>query len=283
MSPLLRYGHHAMATEFDVVFADAALDPALGKSLAALVFQEIDRIEEELTKFKSTSDVWKINGLRAGESVNVDFATLDCLMLAKAVHAETAGAFDVTIGPLMKCWRNQDGSPRTPSEEELTATRQRVGLHLLEVDQASMAVRVLVDHLEVDLGAVGKGYALDQAVRLLEENEVRGALLSAGGSTLLAYGEPPQPDGWPINLALASPRVHFLRETALSCSGFDVKGNHLMDPRSGRPLAISDERCYVQAPTAALSDALSTAFAVLEEDLASAVCTRFPAVEWLRR
>lgn len=278
MMPLRRHSHEAMATEFSIVFADPNIDPGLAAGLARLVFEEISRLEDELSRFKSVSDVWRINGLRAGESTTVDFATLDCLQLAQAVHAETEGAFDVTIGPLMRCWRNQDGSPRTPAKEELSAMRSRVGMHLLQIMPEDMKVGVKADYLQVDLGAVGKGYALDQAVRLLEENEVSGALLSAGDSTLLAHGKAPSSGGWPINLDTAQPRTILLNEGALSCTGFEVKGNHIMDPRTGCPVPTTDHRSYVYAPTAALSDALSTAFMLMNEEAISGLLTRYPGV-----
>jgi thiamine biosynthesis lipoprotein len=279
MMPLQRVNHEAMATEFSIVFADPALDPTRAAGLARLVFDEIDRMEDELSRFKSISDIWRINGLRTGQSTTVDFATLDCLQLAQSVHAETNGAFDITIGPLMQCWRNQDGSPRTPSEEELQSVCSRLGMHLVEIFAHDLKVGVKADYLQLDLGAIGKGYALDQAVRLLEENEVSGALLSAGESTLLVHGQPPHADGWPINLDTAEPQLLLLKEGALSCSGFDVKGNHLMNPRTGHPVEVADRRSYVQAPTAALSDAVSTAFMVMEHTEIEAFLGRFPELK----
>lgn len=281
MRTFQRFSHEAMATEFQIVFADPDMEPERAQGISQLVFAEISRMEEELSRFKPTSDVWRINGLRAGESVNVDFATLDCLMLAKAVHAETAGAFDATVGAMMQIWKNQDGSARQPSDEEIAMAKSRVGMHLIEVDESEMRVKVNADFLQLDFGAVGKGYALDQAVRLLEEHEVTGALLNAGESTLLAVGEPPEGDGWPVIIHLAEPRRMPLRDAALSCSGFEVKGGHLMDPRTGRPVPLKDHRSYVKAPTAALSDALSTAFMLMSEDEIRSLCARYEGVEWL--
>lgn len=282
MKTLQRFSHEAMATEFQIVFADPDMEPDRARGVSQLVFAEISRLEEELSRFKSTSDVWRINGLRTGESVCVDFATLDCLLLAKAVHAETGGAFDATVGAMMQIWKNQDGSARQPSEEEIATARRRVGMDLIEVDEAEMRVTVRADFMQLDFGAVGKGYALDQAVRLLDEHEVSGALLNAGESTLLAVGEAPQPEGWPIRIHLAEPRSAALRDAALSCSGFEVKGSHLMDPRTGRPVPVKDQRSYVKAPTAALSDALSTAFMLMTDDEISSLCARYEGVEWLR-
>lgn len=265
-----------MATEFEIVFTDPEMDPTEAQGVAALVFREVDRLEEELSRFKPSSDVWRINGLRAGESVYVDYATIDCLMLAKAAHEATNGAFDATAGPLMTCWRNPDGSSRTPSEQELGQARRSVGMDLIEIDPAETRVSVKADYMTIDLGAVGKGYALDQAVRILEEQEVAGALLNAGASTILAWGLTPSPDGWQLDLDLSPPVMIGLKDSALSCSGFDVQGAHIMDPRTGHPVPAEDKRWYLQAPTAALSDALSTAFVVMSADERTALLKKFP-------
>jgi FAD:protein FMN transferase len=278
MSQRLHFVHQAMATEFEIVFTDSGIDPTEAQGIAGLVFKEVDRMEEELSRFKPGSDVWRINGLRAGESICVDFATIDCLQLAQAVHEATAGAFDITAGPLMRCWRNPDGSPRTPDDDEIAETMKRVGIHLLEVDARETRVSALADYLTVDLGAVGKGYALDQAVRILEEQEVSGALLNAGSSTILAWGSTPHPNGWPIDLALPTSTLLGLKDSALSCSGFDVQGAHIMDPRTGRPVPATGKLTYLQAPTAALSDALSTAFVVMTAEEQAQVLAQYPQV-----
>jgi FAD:protein FMN transferase len=277
-----RYSHEAMATQFQIVFADPDYPADQAQSIAQRVFAEISRLEEELSRFKSTSDVWRINGLRAGETVHVDFATLDCLLLAKAVHAETSAAFDPTVGSLMTIWRNADGMPRQPSEPELASARARCGLHLLDIDEAEMTVTARADYVQLDFGAVGKGYALDQCVRLLEEHQITGALINAGDSTLLAYGAAATNEGWPVRLYLESPQSYLLKDAALSCSGFEVKGHHIIDPRTGQPTPIRDQRVYVEAPTAALSDALSTAFMLMTEPEIANLCARLPGVTYIK-
>ena len=277
-----RFAHEAMNTEFQVIIAQAGIGAAEARYAAHAMFEEIDRLEEELSRFRPTSEIWRLSLLKAGESAFVDLATWDCLSLAKAVHAETQGAFDVTIGPLMKLWRNPDGSARTPVPEELAATRERVGDHLFDLDPQGQRVTVHASGLIFDLGALGKGYALDQAVRVLNDCDVHTALLNAGESTILGIGSPPEMEGWPVDLHFEQPRTLMLRDTALSCSGFAVQGNHLMNPRTGEPLPVKDARSYVLAPTAALSDALSTAFMVMRPEEVEVLCGRYPGVEALR-
>ena len=276
-----RFTHQAMNTEFEVIIAQPGMSATSAQSAARAMFLEIDRLEEELSRFRPTSEIWRLSLLKAGESIVVDYATWDCLSLAKAVHQETNGAFDITIGPLMKLWRNKDGSPRLPVPEEVAATRQRVGSHLFSMDEASQRVTVHTDGLVFDLGAVGKGYALDQAVRVLNDWDVQTALLNAGESTILGVGIPPDIEGWPVDLHLAEPRTIMLHDGALSCSGFAVQGNHIMNPRTGEPVPMQNTRSYVLAPTAALSDALSTAFMILEPEEIKALCDKYPGVECL--
>ena len=277
-----RFAHEAMNTEFEVIIAQPGMGMEAARAAAHAMFQEIDRLEEELSRFRPTSEIWRLSLLKRGESTIVDFATWDCLNLAKAVYEETNGAFDVTIGPLMKLWRNPDGSARTPVPEEIAAIRTRVGGHLYDLNPDGQRVTVHADGLVLDLGAVGKGYALDQAVRVLGDWDVHTALLNAGESTLLGIGLPPEMEGWPVDLHLEAPRTLLLRDGALSCSGFAVQGNHLMNPRTGLPVPVNQCRSYVLAPTAALSDALSTAFMIMESDEITALCERYPGVEAIR-
>jgi FAD:protein FMN transferase len=275
------FGYAAMATEFEVVIAQPDITAEAARSAADAIFAEIARLEEELSRFRPMSEIWRISSLRSGQTAVIDMATWDCLSLAKAVFNETAGAFDITVGPLMQLWRNPDSSQRTPSEEELHSARQRIGSHLYELDEQAMSVTVHADKLVFDLGGIGKGYALDQAVRIFDEHDIHHALISAGESTILALGSAPGYEGWPVTLHTVEPRDILLSEQALSCSGFAVKGSHIMNPRTCQPLAVSNVRSYVLAPTAALSDALSTSFMVMSEDEVKSLCARFPEIKVL--
>ncbi len=271
--------HEAMNTQWEVVIPAKDADAGRARSVAAAVFAEVDRLEGELSRFRPTSDIWRLGLLRAGESTVVDFAAWDCLSLAKAVHLETGGAFDVTLAPLMRLWRNQDGSPRQARPEELAWVRGRMGMDKFDLDPEGLRVTVHADQMSFDLGAVGKGYALDQAVRVLEENGVYAALMSAGESSVLAVGAPPgEESGWLINLDLIPSQTLLLQNTAVSCSGFAVQGAHIMDPRTLTPVPLRHVRSYVEAPTAALSDALSTAFMLMTEKEVAEFCARHPLV-----
>ena len=283
MTGIHRFRHEAMATEFEVVIAMPEISPARARQAAAAVFGEVDRLEQELSRFRPTSEIWRISLLKKGESTGLDFAAWDCLSLAKAVHSETFGAFDVTMGPLMKVWRNPDGSPRQPVEGELDQIKRRVGMDKFSLDPDGLRITVHADEIIFDLGAVGKGYALDQAVRILEEEEVTCALVNAGESTLVAMGDAPDEEGWPVEMHLEESEMLQLKGDALSCSGFAVQGNHILDPRTLAPVLVHGRRSYVLAPTAAMSDALSTAFMVMTDEEVKAFCLKHPQVTAIGR
>lgn len=279
MSEHFRFRHEAMATLFEIVIAQPDVDKSYAGSAADAVFAEIDRLEEELSRFRSTSDIWRISQLRAGESATVGLAAWDCLSLAKAVHVETDGAFDITIGPLMNLWRNEDGSPRQPDEEDMEWAREHVGSHLFDLDPEGLRVIAKTDHLVYDLGAVGKGYALDQCVGVLNDWSIDNVLLNAGDSTILGVGAPDGDPGWVVTLGGDQTKIVRLKDRAISSSGFAVRGAHIMDPRTRRPVPVRESLVHASAPTAALSDALSTAFMVMDQSAIDALCKRHPGVE----
>ena len=272
---LHRFSRDAMATTFEVIIAGSPeVDFLYASQAAEAIFTEIQRLEDELSRFRHGSYISQLNQLSAGESLSVSLAAWDCLSLAKTVFEESAGAFDITIGPLMQLWRTEDGTLREPEPERLELARRSIGSRLFELDESDLRVTVLADHMVFDLGAIGKGYALDQAAAILEDWGIPNALLNAGDSTLLALGSPTVEEPWSITLADGA-RSMTLRDRALSGSGFMVKGAHIMNPRTLRPVPIQDQRSYALAPSAALSDALSTAFMIMPPTEARALCDQY--------
>ncbi len=277
-SSLFKFRHEAMATVFEVIISQDDGDEAYAGQAARAVFAEVDRLEDELSRFRAVSDIWRVNHLQAGERAPVGLAALDCLLLAQTVQAETAGAFDITIGPLMHIFRNDDGTPRTPQPDELALVKSHVGPQVFTVDESGF-VTAHVDYPLLDLGAVGKGYALDQAANILQEWSVHNAVLNAGDSSILAIGAPLGERGWIVTVGNKEKIPLTLVDRAISASGFMVKGGHIMNPRTMQPLPVKPERVWASAPTAALSDALSTAFAVMSPAEVEAFCARHPDVE----
>jgi FAD:protein FMN transferase len=275
---LFRFRHEAMATQFEIIIPETDADETYAAQAAQALMEEISRLEDQLSRFRPSSDVARLAQLKKGESASIGLAALDCLRLAQAMHAETAGAFDVTIGPLMKLHRDETGAPRIPHPEEVARAESRVGMHLITLDEESGTVTVHADHMVLDLGAVGKGYALDQCAALLDDWSIRNALLNAGDSTVLGLGHGPGSPGWPVTAGNREIQEILLQNNALSGSGFHVKGAHIISPRTLRPVPTRRDRVWALAPTAALSDAASTAFMVMAREEIEAFCAKHPGV-----
>lgn len=278
--PHHRFTCHAMATTFDVFINRDDADETYAAQAASAVFDEIRRLEDELSRFRASSDIHRLGRLQAGESLIVGMAAWDCLTLAKAMHEETSGAFDITIGPLMSLFVTADGEPRQVSKDVLEQARQIIGSHRFDLDDASMRVTVHASDMIFDLGAMGKGYTLDQCADLLLDWKIPNFVLNAGDSTILATGAPSGKNAWPVTLGGGAHRLT-LSNRAVSGSGFAVQGAHIMNPRIFQPVPVQNRRTYALAPTAALSDALSTAFMVMEPAEIQALCARYAEVEAL--
>lgn len=275
-----RFTSPAMATTFDVIINHEDADETYAAQAAQAVFQEIARLEDELSRFRASSDIYRLGQLKAGESILVGMAAWDCLALAKAMHQETAGAFDITIGPLMNLFITSEGEPRQVNQDVLEQARQIIGSQRFDLEEETMRVTVHATGMIFDLGAMGKGYALDQAADVLQDWKITNFVLNAGDSTILASGAPSGKEAWSITLGGGEKRLP-LTQRAVSGSGFAVKGAHIMNPRLFTPVAIRNRRTYALAPTAALSDALSTAFMVMEKEEIEALCARYEGVEAL--
>ncbi len=246
-------------------------------------FQEIERVEAALSSYRSTSEISRINANAAGTPVTTDPEVFALIERSLEYSHRTEGAFDITVGPLVKAWGFFRRDGRIPTVEELARARGMVGWQHVELNAAARSVQFRAEGLALDFGGIGKGFALDAAARVLRRLGVTGALLGAGQSSYLAIGAPPGAQGWPItvpsphNSAQPLSTVQ-LRDGSLSTSGsdqlyFEVEGrrySHLIDPRSGEPVS-GTVQVTVTAQTATDSDALSTALFVLGPDRATAL------------
>jgi thiamine biosynthesis lipoprotein len=274
-----RFCHEAMATTFEVVVVYD--DDRYARQAAAAAFDEVDRLEGELSRFIENSDITRINNLPANQPLRLGLNAFECLQLSARMYAETNGAFDITVGSLLSLWRNEDGTPRTPSQEELNRARQHTGTGLLQLDEAEHTVQLLASPVQVDLGGVGKGYAVDRVAELLREWSIDIALISGGYSSVLALDGPAGTKGWPLTLSNPDNRKQILarpilRGRALSGSGLQ-KGQHIIDPRTAQPVK-GKLAAWASASDAASADALSTAFMIMSPEEIRQYCLRHPDV-----
>jgi len=271
-----RFSHHAMATIFEIIIFHE--DERYARQAAQEAFTEIDRLEQELSRFIENSDIARINNHAINESVPIGLPAFECLQQCAVLYQETSRAFDVTIGSLMNCWLNKDKSLRDPSKDDIILAQQHTGMHYLLLDEQQYSVQK-TSPVQIDPGGIGKGYAVDQAARLLRDWDFDTFLIHGGTSSVLGVGAPPETGGWPVSLS--NPFNHqktvnriFLKDLALSGSGLE-KGQHIIDPRTGQPLN-QKRAAWAIAPTAATSDALSTAFMVMTPDEINNYCLKNP-------
>jgi FAD:protein FMN transferase len=281
----IRVHRRAMACRFEITLEsrDAAAVPAARDALNA-----VDRLEDALSVFRDASVISAINRAAAHAAVAVDDETFDLLRLCGDLFERTGGAFDITSTPLSRCWGFLQRNGRVPQDEALNDARARVGFGGVRLDAAARSVQFARPGIELNLGAIGKGYALDRVAGSMRRAGARHALMSAGRSSMLAIGG--RRGGWFVELVsmradgLPLADVHLV-DAAIGTSGAGdqfvivdgVRYGHVIDPRSGVP-ASGVESASAIASSAAVADALSTAFLVGGTALAEEYCARHPGV-----
>ena len=282
----------AMRCRFELVlYGD---DPARLRAAGEEALNEILETERLLSRFLPESDISRVNSQAHRVPVRVDPRTFAVLKHAAALSEETGGAFDPTIGPLMACWGFREASvSAAPSAAEIEDALRLVGMNQVELDEENLTVRFRRRGMSLDMGAFGKGVAVDRAVRILREVGVESAFIHGGTSTAYGLGSPPNAEGWSV--AVRHPlrpeeQLHAftLRNRALSVSAPHgrtiVLGNrtygHVLDPRSGRPVENA-LLAAATAETASEAEAFSTAALILDDISLAELFSRRPGLELL--
>ena len=285
----IRIFRRAMACRFEITLSG---EDARHVAAARDALDEADRLESALTVFRESSDLMRVNRLAAEAPVDVDPELFDLLDRCRTLHAETDAAFDITSTPLSRCWGFLARSGHLPSDEALAASRETVGMSHVMFDAPSRTLRFDRSGVELNLGSIGKGYAVQRIGAQLRARGVRHALVSAAASSILAIGG--RGPGWSIDLHSRQrystlgdrgPLARlFLKNGAVGTSGageqfFEINGHrygHLLDPRTGWPAASGLLSASVVTGDAATADALATAFFVGGVDLADRYCATHP-------
>ena len=276
----VRLACSAMATRFELVLHGD--EPARLRAAGEEAIAEIERLEEQLSLYRPTSEIARVNGRAASEPVRVSPAVFKLLQHAKQLHRESGDAFDISIAPLVRCWGFMGGGGRMPADEEVAQARDKVGMQFVRLDEQSSTVRFARPGMMLDLGAIGKGYAIESAADILREAGITSALLHGGTSTVYALGHPPEAEHWevavgqpPDSVPLPGVRLPplLLRDEAMSVSAvwgraFQAEGKmlgHVLDPRTGRPVQTA-LLAAVALPSATETDAFSTALVTLGQE-----------------
>lgn len=209
---------------------------------------EVNRLDRMMSNYRPDSELSQVNRFAAERPVEVSREFFDLIAKCLEYSRESEGAFDITVGPLMKLWGFYKGSGRLPHRAELRGVFSRIGYRNVILDRAHLTIRFARQGVELDPGGIGKGYAVDKLVPVLKANGVVSALISAGGSSMYAIGAPPDEKGWKVKIR--DPRNPSrtiqdveLRDNSMSTSGnyekfFWAEGrmySHIMDPRTGYP------------------------------------------------
>ena len=268
-----RFSTAAMATTFEIFILHRG--PVYSRQAAEAAFELLHELEKDLSRFRAHSDISRINNQAHRKPVRVGLATFECLQLCAEMYRKTRGAFDVRVGSLVDHWRS-GGTPKTSHE---TSEFRKPSPEFLRLDEAHHTVQLPDPAVELDLGGIGKGYAMDRMAEMLREWSLDTALLHGGYSSALALRGPPDSEGWPITLSAPELRKEPIARLALengAVSGSSTrKGLHIIDPRSGKPVE-GKRAAWSCAPGAAMADALSTAFLVMKPVEIAEYCQNHP-------
>jgi thiamine biosynthesis lipoprotein len=236
-----------MWTKFEIVAYGP--DRARLAEAAEAAFEEIDRLDHQMSNYSETSELTYINRNAAREDVIVEKELFDFVKLSIDFSRTTGGTFDITVGPLMKAWGFFDNRGRVPEAGELTSVMARVGFKHLALNERTRTIRFDREGVELDLGGIAKGYAVDKAAEILRASGVTSAFITSGSSSICAIGAPPGQKAWRVEVNDPVDRSHHLeaielRDRSISTSGchektFEAGGKtycHIMDPRIGRPI-----------------------------------------------
>ncbi|MGC1869998.1 MAG: FAD:protein FMN transferase [Acidobacteriaceae bacterium] len=264
--------HPSMGTEYSLHLYAPSREEA--EAIATPVFQEVDRVDALLSNYRPDSEFSRINHEAFDRAVTTDPETFRFLATCLDWSERSQGAFDISVGKLMKIWRFFGDSGAVPSCEELVAARADVGWGKIRLNPEQRTVRFLAAGIELDPGGIGKGYAVDRAIRILRAKNVPAALLSAGSSTIYALGAPPGETGWKVRVPSPHPgggtiSTVNLRDTSLSTANLSEKNfvhegvfyGAIMNPRTLEPVR-GMLQVTVISQSAIDSDALSNALFV---------------------
>jgi len=287
---LVRYSRPAMGTVFEIVLP-------FGHGVPTSIIHEaldlIDELEEQLTVYRSTSEVSDLNSRASNEAVMVTPALFELLEMSQRLSRETNGAFDITAGALVEAWGFVRGPKRVPTDAERTAALARCGWKHLQLEYPPPRVKYGVEGLSINLGSIGKGYALDCVAAFFHHRcPGQAVLLHGGKSSVIGIGCPPgHSRGWSVGIEhpwIPDTRLAtiYLQDQSMATSAATFKHlvhegrklGHILDPRTGWP-ALGTASATAIASTAAVADALSTAFYIMGAEETAEYCQTHRDVE----
>lgn len=283
----VRLETRAMACTWSVIMNPG---PPRQVMVASDALDRVHAVEHQLTVYRDDSEMARINRLAAETPQTLPADLFEFITHCRDLWADTAGAFDPAMGALIQLWRSARKSNRVPDQAEVSTALAATGLQHVHLNASQSTIAYDTPGIQLDFGAIGKGYAIDQALAHLLAEGLTDCLIHGGHSSLAAHGAHGGHAGWPVgikNPLFTEQRYAtlLLRDQAMSTSGSNVqffrhhgkRYGHILDPRTGWP-AQGLLSVTVVAPQAADADALSTAFYVMGLDKARRYCDDHPQV-----
>jgi thiamine biosynthesis lipoprotein len=276
-----RLTHNAMATTWELYcFGDEEADC---EHAAELAFEEVDAVERQLSFFLDSSDIGRVNEAPPGEPTLVSADAMACLQLCQRVHQLTGGAFDPTVGALLTGREPWHLSEVTPPEGTPPQAPQpdRLGFETIQLDVQQRLVTRQSEQVQLDLGAIGKGFGVDRALEVLADWLEGETMLVAGHSTMRGLGRPSEGRHWdmgihdPRDQSIALDRIA-VGQQAVSAAAAGPSG-HVLDPRTGQSAAAA-VGAWAVAETGAVSDGVATAALVMSGEQLEQVCASEPTL-----
>lgn len=266
----VREVHYQMGTLLDITIWHSDVEE--GKKILRRAVQEIHRLEEILSHYDPQSSLSLLNRQAGQGRAKIDPELFQLLAMATDFSIRTSGYFDVTVGPLVSLWQNAGEKGSLPEQAAIAQALDVVGYQKLKLYKNG-EVKLVLKGMRIDLGGIGKGYAVDRIVSMMRKSGVDRALLNFGGSSIYALGSPPKENSWKINMRGTDEKfigILHLKDQALSTSGsmgryWKIAGKrygHLINPKDGLPV-MEPRMATVIAETATEAEALTKPMIIL--------------------
>lgn len=285
---MIRSARNLMATRFELVVFGQEL--RLLREAAEEAFDEIERLDAQLNAHHPGSEISQINAHAFRRTVRVETGLFKLLLSAKQLSDETQRAFDISIAPLMQFWGFYENNWGIPNQPELESVLKRVGMDGIELNEKEATIQFTRPGMQLDLGAIGKGYAIDQAAKILRDSGIQSAIIQGGCSSILTIGHPPGAPYWRLAIVNDTAGHKMIHEPKPVCSQPSIKSlqleiqlcneslsvssiwgkyyrrngqwiTHLINPQDGMPI-VDNQLAAVILPNTMETDALSTALLV---------------------
>lgn len=281
-----------MGTDFRIVLY--ASDSSVAANAAESAFARIAELDRKLSIYRDESELNRLSATSgSGRRVPVSESLFELLRKAESVSQESGGAFDITVGPFVDLWQQSRRTGRLADEAELVSAAAAVGWRLVELSPDGQIVRLLAEGMKLDSGGIGKGYAADEALKLLGRYGIGSALVDAGGDIAVS-GPPPGREGWEILIppldgvpGQDSSLKLTLSGEAVATSGdlyqfVEIDGRrfaHIVDPATGLGVPHRQDVTVIAAD-ALTADAWATALFVLGPERAASVLEERPEIDY---